>query len=378
MHIAYLTPEYPHPRLGGTGGLGTSMKNLIDALVLQKHTITLFVYGQQENAVFTECGVHFHVLKEESYKLGGFYFYRKKIEAYIKKYSATIDVLEAPDWTGITAFMRFKIPLIIRIHGTDAYFCKLGKRKQKFKNFFFEKRAFVKAKGYIAPSHFAGEETVKIFGLDPKKLKIIPHGIQVDRFKNPSPQVYVEKTILYLGTLIRKKGVLELANIFNKVVELEPDAKLILIGADSSDIQTGFSSTYKLMQNSFSLNAKRQVEYLGKIPYEDVQSHICNAHICVFPSFAETFGMVTVESMALQKVVVNTNIGWANDLINSGENGFLIHPEHTEEYSNTILKLFKDKELCQKIAFNAREKAVNDFDILQRALDNSNFYKALL
>lgn len=378
MHIAYLTPEYPHPRLDGTGGLGTSIKNLIDELVEQEHTITLFVYGQQENAVFKEGGVHFHILKKESYKLGGFYFYRKRIEAYIKKHGATVDVLEAPDWTGITAFMRFKIPLIIRIHGTDAYFCKLDKRKQKFKNYFFETLALKNANGYLSPSLFAGEKTVKIFGLDKNKLKIIPHGLKLDDFKNPSPSVYAEKTVLYLGTLIRKKGVLELVKIFNKLIAEEPRAKLILIGADSSDILTGLSSTFELMQELFSIEAKPQVKYLGKVPYEDVQKHICNAHVCVYPSFAETFGMVTAESMALQKAVVNTNIGWANDLIDSGEDGFLIHPERTDEYCDAILRLFRDRALCERIALNARDKVFQDFNISQRALDNSNYYKTFL
>jgi glycosyltransferase involved in cell wall biosynthesis len=39
------------------------------------------------------------------------------------------------------------------------------------------------------------------------------------------------------------------------------------------------------------------------------------AQVCIFPSFAETLGMVTIESMALQKPVVNTSIGWAPELI---------------------------------------------------------------
>jgi glycosyltransferase involved in cell wall biosynthesis len=50
------------------------------------------------------------------------------------------------------------------------------------------------------------------------------------------------------------------------------------------------------------------------------------AQVCIFPSFAETLGMVTIESMALQKPVVNTSIGWAPELIIDGS-GFL-HPQN--------------------------------------------------
>ena len=44
-----------------------------------------------------------------------------------------IDIVEAADWTGITAFMKFNCPLILRLHGSDTYFCHLEKRKLKIK-----------------------------------------------------------------------------------------------------------------------------------------------------------------------------------------------------------------------------------------------------
>ena len=76
-----------------------------------------------------------------------------------------------------------------------------------------------------------------------------------------------ENTILYIGTIIRKKGVFELAQIFNKVIENNPKSILILIGNDSPDLKTGSNSTYKLMEEIFSDKALNQVSYLGKIPY---------------------------------------------------------------------------------------------------------------
>lgn len=101
-----------------------------------------------------------------------------------------------------------------------------------------------------------------------------------------------------------------------------PNAKLILIGGDSFDIQTGSDSTWKIMQNSFEPEDLENVSYLGQIAYKEVQQHIKEANVCVFPSFAETLGMVTIEAMAMQKAIVNTNIGWAQELINDQESGF--------------------------------------------------------
>ena len=143
MHIAYLTPEYPHERTGTSGGMGTSIKNLVSELVKQNVKVSVFVYGQARDEFFKEEGVNFYLLKKLKYTFGGFYLYRKHInlllDTIIKR--EQIDLLEVPDWTGISAFMKFKIPVVMRFHGSDTYFCHLEGRKQKWKNRFFEKQA---------------------------------------------------------------------------------------------------------------------------------------------------------------------------------------------------------------------------------------------
>ncbi|RAJ16996.1 glycosyltransferase family 4 protein [Olleya aquimaris] len=380
MHIAFLTSEYPHPKVPHAAGIATSIKNLAVTLVNKGVRITVFVYHQNEDAIIDDDGVTIHLIAKKKYSLFTWYFYRKHLQHYINRVVVTenIHLLEAPDWTGITAFMHLKAPLVIRFHGSDAYFCKLDKRPQKFKNFVFEKLALLKAKAYIAPTTFAGQETAKIFGLHRKKIKTIHYGLQLDHFNNETPNVYDDKTLLYIGTLIRKKGVLELAEIFNKVIEVEPHAKLKLIGGDAPDVKTGTSSTYALMQNVFSDKAKLNVEYLGKIPYSEVKHQIKQAHVCIFPSFAETLGMVTIESMALQKPVVNTSIGWAQELIDDGVNGYLVHPSDIDTYSQKIVHLFNDKALSLKMGQQARLKVESTFDINSIADKNIEYYQSII
>ncbi|WP_396601578.1 glycosyltransferase family 4 protein [Algibacter sp. R77976] len=380
MHIGFITSEYPHPKVNQAAGIATSIKNLAVALVKKGAVVTVFVYHQKASEVIHDKGVEIHLIKKETYIFFTWYLYRKHIQNYVNTVvkDKKIDVLEAADWTGITAFMKLKVPLVIRFHGSDAYFCKLDGRKQKFKNFMFEKLALKKASAYIAPTTYAGIETQKIFGLHKAKIKTIHYGLQLEHFENENPEEFNKNTILYIGTIIRKKGVLELAEIFNKVVIENPEAKLILIGGDSSDIKTGESSTYKLMEGIFSNKAKKQVNYLGKIPYNEVKEHIKNAHVCTFPSFAETLGMVTIESMAMQKPVVNTNIGWAKELIDDGVNGYLVHPKDIELYAEKILKLMNNNDLCLEIGKAARLKVETLFDINKNADINIEYYKSIL
>jgi glycosyltransferase involved in cell wall biosynthesis len=377
MHIAYLTPEYPHNKISNGGGMGTSIKNLVEALAGIGHQITVFVYGQKEDGVFDEGTITFHLMKQKSYKWGGFYFYRKYIEKYIIDHSKGIEILEAPDWTGITAFMDFKIPLVIRFHGSDTYFCHIENRPQKWKNRFFEKNAVKKASAFIAPTHYAGEVSMRLLDLSMHKLKVIHYGLQLDNFQNNQPEDFTAYSLLNIGTLIRKKGVFQLVEIFNKLVELEPKSSLVFIGADSGDVQTGASSTWELMKSKMTANAAARISYLGKIPYDEVQAQMKKAHVCVFPSLAETLGMVTIESMALKKAVVNTNIGWAQDLIDHGVDGFMHHPDHADAYIATIQQLFEDPELVKKIGQAARVKTEARFDINKIVYQNLEYYQSV-
>jgi glycosyltransferase involved in cell wall biosynthesis len=209
MHIAFLTPEYPHENISHAAGIGTSIKNLALSLVTKGCSVTVIVYGQKESSIFEDEGVIIHLIQDKEYHFAKWFLYRKYIQNYCNQIirEQHIDILEAADWTGITAFMNFKTPLVIRFHGSDTYFCHLEKRKQKLKNFWFEKLAVQKASAFIAPTTFAGTLSQKLFGIKNKIIKTIHYGLELDKFKNLNPEIYEKGLILYIGTIIRKKGV---------------------------------------------------------------------------------------------------------------------------------------------------------------------------
>src|SRR5690606_36122078 len=120
------------------------------------------------------------------------------------------------------------------------------------KNFFFEKRALKSADAIVSVSKFTGEVTGKIFGI-PESIPVIPNSIDVESF-SPSEKRIVKNQLLYFGTLIRKKGVLELAGIFNHIVLQEPHARLLLIGRDVIDNKKG-ESTLRLFREKLSVKA---------------------------------------------------------------------------------------------------------------------------
>lgn len=380
MKIAFLTPEYPHAKVKHAAGLGTSIGNLVSALVRQGVAVTVIVYGQEKSEIFTENGITFHLIDDKKYRFAKWFLYRKHIQKYCNTIikEEKIDLLEAPDWTGITAFMNFRIPLVIRFHGSDTYFCHLEKRKQKLKNYWFEKLAVQKAQGYIAPTAFAGKLSAALFGIPPEKIKTIHYGLELDQFENDFPNQFEKGLIVSIGTIIRKKGVLELPVIFHKVRAKCPEARLVLIGSDSSDIATGKTSTWELLQQKTMPNDMPFVTYLGKIPYSEVKNYIQKAHVCVFPTFAETLGMVTIESMAMQKPVVNSNMGWAQELMVDGISGYLVDPKNHKEYAQKMIQILSNEELASKMGIAAKKQVQNKFDINVIVKENMDYYETII
>lgn len=380
MKIAFLTPEYPHPKTGQSGGIGTSIKNLAFGLLSQNAEVRILVYGQKEEGVFDDEGICVQQIKNIKLKGLSWFLTRKKIQRIINQlYEAQkIDLIEAPDWTGITSFIKpKKCPIVIRLHGSDTYFCHLDNRPVKWINTFHEKKALQMADGLLSVSQYTADVTNAIFGLD-KNFTSIPNPINTHQFRSNNNDVKAVKTILYFGSLIRKKGLLELPMIFNSVVEKNPEVRLILIGKDVADIISGRSSTWQMMQELFSDKAKQQVAYLGSIPYTEIQSKIEQATLCVFPSFAEACPVSWLEAMAMQKPIVASNIGWAKEIIIDGESGYLVHPKEHHLFAEKINTLLEHDSLRQDVGKAARIRVETFFDIERVANKNLNFYRELL
>ena len=385
MKIAFLTPEYPHPKTGSSGGIGTSIKNLAIGLLAENCSVRVLVYGQKEEDVFDDNGITIQQIKNVKFKGLSWYLTRKKLERIINQLYANneIDLVEAPDWTGITSFIQpKKCPIVIRLNGSDTYFCHLDNRPVKWINKFHERRTLEKANGLLSVSQFTADLTNEIFGLK-KEFTIIPNSIDIDLFnENVKTNIGVPPSwargLLYFGSLIRKKGLLELPFIFNEVIQKKPDTQLILIGKDVPDVLTGNPSTWAMMQQLFTEEALQKVSYLGSVPYQDIKSYIKTAGVCVFPTFAEALPVSWIEAMALQKPIVASNIGWANEVIENGVEGFLVHPAAHKQYAERILELLENPKLQEDFGIAARKKVMLKFSTQIVAKQSVLFYKNVM
>jgi glycosyltransferase involved in cell wall biosynthesis len=383
LKIAFLTPEYPHATTGSSGGIGTSIRNLAIGLLAEGCSVRVLVYGQKEEGVFEDDGIVVQQIRNVKFKGLSWWLTRKKLERIINELYTNneIDLVEAPDWTGITSFIQpKKCPIVIRLNGSDTYFCHLDERPVKWNNKYHERKALEKANGLISVSRFTADLTNAVFGLQ-KEFRIIPNSIDINLFDgndNSTEKGNDKNTILYFGSLIRKKGLLELPLIFNEVVQKNPGAQLLLIGKDVPDVVSGNPSTWQMMQQLFTGEALRNVRYLGSVPYQEIKDQINAASLCVFPTFAEALPVSWIEAMALQKPIVASNIGWAYEVIEDGVEGFLVHPKDHKQYAERILELLEHPKMQREFGTAARKKVVAKFSMETVAQQSLSFYKSLI
>jgi glycosyltransferase involved in cell wall biosynthesis len=378
MNIAFLTPEYPHPQTGSSGGIGTGIKNLAQSLTEEGHAVFIYVYGQSTDDTFADGEVKVQRIQNRTFKGLSWWLTRKKIARIINRdiKILKLDIVEVPDWTGISAWMNLNCKVVMRLNGSDTFFCNLEHRPVKWWNKLQEKTAYKQADAIIAVSDFVGTQTNLVLNAS-RSYRVIPNGIQTALFNGTADESN-HQTVLYFGTLIRKKGVLDLPEILNRIHDQKPEVNFVFIGADASDIHTGSPSTWELMKGLFSSQTTKRVSYLGKVPYTSIQSYIQRATVCIFPSYAEACPVSWLEAMAMEKAIVASNIGWAPELIRDQKEGLLVHPSQHERYAEAVLQLLNNPEQRYEFGRQARLRCISVFDSAVIARHSVTYYQQII
>ncbi len=357
MHIGFLSNEYPPLP---SGGIGTSVQTLARALVVAGHRVTVLGWGRA--GAFDDQGVQVRILAATPLPKLGWLLNRRQAAAELNRMVRQEDlaIVEAPDWCGPSAGMRLTCPLVIRCHGSATYFADLLGEPLRPALRWVERRALRAAAGVAAVSRFTGARTARLFDLR-RPVGCIPNGIDIARFTPAAPQTAEPNTILYFGTLVRKKGVLDLPAILAGVLAACPTVRLRIIGRDAPDRHTGASSTWDLLRSRLSIAAADRVEYSGPQPYDQMQAAIARAAVCVFPSYAEALPLAWLEAMACAKPLVAYDIGWASELIVPDVTGRLVPAGDTAACATAVLGLLNDPAAGVRLGAAGRARVEAQF-----------------
>ena len=385
MHLIFVAPEYPPD----SGGVGVFFRGLGQSLVTKGHAVT--VLGcRREAAAWDDGGVRVRMLPATRLRGCGWLVNRLRLQRQIRRLAASegLDLIEAPDWCGLSAGLRPPCPLVIRCHGSATYFGQVLHEPVTPGVRLAERLALRRATSIAAVSRFCADTTAALFWRRkteqttahpalPDKIRVIYNGVDTTRFHTAREAEAEPGVILYFGTLVRKKGALDLPDVFNRVAAVCPHARLRIIGRDNPDRRLGTNSVWATLQTLFTPEARRRVEYLGPLPHEALQEEIRRAAVCVFPSYAEAFPLTWLEAMACGKPVAGYDLPWAREAVGA-DAGLLSPPGDTAALADTLLRLMADQEARTALGTRARQRVEACFSQERMLGDTLKWYAEVI
>lgn len=159
--------------------------------------------------------------------------------------------------------------------------------------------------------------------------------------------------LLSVGALKRRKGVDVLLRAFQRVLQDEPQAVLLLVGDGD---RAGYQSLAK------TLGVQERVQFLGSVD-EKLLAHCyqaCDVFVLLprkVDAMFEGFGMVYLEAGAYGKPVVGASSGGAAEAIRHGETGLLVPEEDWDAAAQAILRLLRNPIEAQQLGERGRRLA---------------------
>lgn len=380
MHICFITNEYPKTGFPH-GGLGSFVKTISKELVKNNISVSIVGINYTNNDEFIcEQAIDIYRLKPSKIKGLAWFFNSNAINEKINKIHniKPIDIVETSE-LGLAFINKIRsIKYIIRLHGGHHFFAESENRGINLWKGFQEKRSFKKADAFIAVSNYVKNHTQKYLSYNNKKIELINYPIDTDFFK-PLPLPTIENRIVFAGTVCEKKGIRQLIQAFAIVKKQFPATTLEIYGRDWF-FDDGSSYIEMLKKKELPKISKfaADVHFCGTISYDELPNNYAQAEVCVFPSHMETQGLVAPEAMAMEKMVVFTELGPGAETINDYETGLLCNPYDANDIAQKIVWVFKNKEKSIQIAKSARIAVVNKFGLNKIISQNINFYNNLI
>ena len=384
MKILMLSWEYP-PRV--VGGIARVVHDLSHKLVNEGYEVTVVTY-RDGNVPYYEDDDGVDVYRVDNFMISSnnfidwvmqlnFNMIAKVGEIISEK--GNFDVIHAHDWltayAGKTLKFAYNTPLVSTIHATEA-----GRNSgihgdmQKYIND-TEWMLTYESSEVIVNSNYMKGELQRLFGLPYEKINVIPNGVNLNLFNDVQKDYDFrrkfamdnEKIILFMGRLVYEKGVQTLISAMPKILSHYHDSKLVIAG------KGGMIDELRAQVNRLGLGNK--VYFTGYLGSKDVQKMYKCSDVSVFPSTYEPFGIVALEAMLSGTPVVVSDIGGLNEIVEHGVNGMKSYAGNPNSLADSILALLFDKNLCNNITQNAKQKVKANYNWAKIADDTRYSYE---
>jgi glycogen(starch) synthase len=385
LRIALVAGEDP-----GWGGIGTYTGELARALAAEGQHVELVLRGWEEDTVEDLEGLTVHrvTVPPPAWRRGTAAVLSRSLDARESLvFSARVaqrlgrlhgarrlDVVEAPEFhaPGLLASLGAnalraagRAPLVVaRLHGPGFVTARLAGEPRTADARMLEalERAAVRSARLVtSPSAAMLAEVVPRWGGLRRSPQIVPNPIDTQRYA-PSGIAPEGATLLIVGRIERNKGQDVAVEALPLIRRAVPDARLLLVGADSELAKGGGSALAALRRRAAELGVPEDaLQAIGAVDRTELPALYARATACLVPSRFEAFGYSCLEAMACGRPVVASAAGGLTEIVTSGHNGLLTPPGDAGALAQAAVRLLADPDLSRRLGGSARATVVQRF-----------------
>jgi phosphatidylinositol alpha-mannosyltransferase len=189
----------------------------------------------------------------------------------------------------------------------------------------------------------------------PGDYKVIPNGVDVDRFRRAVPIARWQdgtRNILFVGRHEPRKGLVELLKAFRILRKTGCECRLLIVGSGPQEREARRYVLTRRLQG---------VEFLGRVSDDEKAQLFKTADVYASPATGrESFGIVLLEAMAAGTPIVCSDIHGYKGVVRRGREGLLVPPRKPKALASAIGQLLANDELRAEMGRNGLARA-DDF-----------------
>lgn len=200
---------------------------------------------------------------------------------------------------------------------------------------------------FISPSHFLKNKMLE-FGFKPKRFEVVPNFIVLDGYE---PKYEADDYFVHFGRLVRVKGLMALMEAMSRLKS--KNLQLYIIGQGYMRSEMEAYCSQKGLDN---------VKFLGWKSGDELKELIRNSLFTIMPSeWYENYPLSVLESLAMGKPVIASDIGGMPEMIVDGVDGLVCKPGDPEDIAEKIDYLFANRHRLPEMGRAARLKIEKEY-----------------
>ncbi|MFO7946811.1 MAG: glycosyltransferase family 4 protein [Armatimonadota bacterium] len=180
-------------------------------------------------------------------------------------------------------------------------------------------------------------------------FEVIYNGVDREMFRPAPTPPPGPPTVLFVSRLIERKGLQHLLDALAEVAAEGLEFRLKVVGDGPM--------REKLQEQTARLGLLQQVEFMGLQPRSRLPEIYRSAHIFCLPSASEGMANVVLEALASGLPLVVTDVPGTRELVEEGQNGFVVDSAGPEILAAPLQKLIADGELRRSMGETSRERS---------------------